>query len=215
MTEESWRAGWAGDFADLRGRRVESWVGVEWALREDVPGSGPQFHDPAVPCLQLWGLQAVFDDGGLFSICTYDDEAVSGLWRNRSEEFDAKLHDSSRWAEDGGVTRWRALRELPVGEVEEVTAYADEGQLAEVLLVIGGRPLLLMAGELYETWEDELEFHRLDESVLAFTDPAAAERVPWTPSRQDWSRAPTPLETARPEHRRQGRAKAERRPKDA
>ena len=69
--------------------------------------------------------------------------------------------------------------------VAEVTVYGDEGVVAEVLLVIGGRPLLLIAGELYETWTDDLEFHRLDESVLAFTDLGAADRVAWTTSRQD------------------------------
>ncbi|WP_330277594.1 hypothetical protein OG205_19185 [Lentzea sp. NBC_00516] len=174
----------AREFTALRGRRVESWVGVEWALRADVPGSGPQFHDPEVPCLQLWGLQAVLGDG-LFSICTFDEEAVSGLWRNRHEEFEAKLQDSVLWDEPGDCTRWRALSELPVGPIDEVTVYGDEGVVAEVLLVIGGRPLLLIAGELYETWTDDLEFHRLDESVLAFTDLAAADRVAWSTPRQD------------------------------
>lgn len=134
----------AREFTALRGRRVESWVGVEWALRADVPGSGPQFHDPEVPCLQLWGLQAVLGDG-LFSICTFDEEAVSGLWRNRHEEFEAKLQDSVLWDEPGDCTRWRALSELPVGPIDEVTVYGDEGVVAEVLLVIGGRPLLLIA----------------------------------------------------------------------
>ena len=184
MTGESRLAGWAREFAALRGRRIESWVGVEWALREDVAGSGAQFHDPEVPCLQLWGLQAVFDDGALFSVCTYDHETLCGLWRNRDAEFEAKLRNSRMWDEPGHGTRWRTLSELPAGEVEQVTCFADEGVLAEVLLEVGGRPLLLMAGELYETWRDELEFHRLEESVLAFTDPAAAGRISWTTPRQ-------------------------------
>ncbi|MEU3642628.1 hypothetical protein AB0E59_04530 [Lentzea sp. NPDC034063] len=184
MTGESELAACAREFTALRGRRVESWVGVEWALREDVPGSGPQFHDPEVPCLQLWGLQAVLGDG-LFSICTFDEETVSGLWRNRHEGFEAKLQDSGLWDEPGDCTRWRALSELPVGSIDEVTAYAEHDVLAEVLLVVGGRPLLLMAGELHETGTGGLEFHRLDESVLAFTAPAAADRVAWNTSRRD------------------------------
>lgn len=158
---------------------------MEFALREDVPGSGPQFHDPKVPCLQLWGLQAVFDDGGLFTVGTYEHyvrDAVCGLWRN--QEFDGRVQDPERWDDPVGGTRWRVLSELPVGLVDEVTVYGDDGVLAEVLLVLGGRPLLLMAGELYETWTDELEFHRLDESVLVFPDPAAAELISWiTPRR--------------------------------
>lgn len=51
-------------------------------------------------------------------------------------------------------------------------------------LRIGGRPLLLVAGELEETVEGGLLFHRLDESVLVFTDTAAAGVVPWTTSRR-------------------------------
>ncbi|MCX2947474.1 hypothetical protein [Lentzea sp. NEAU-D7] len=185
MTGESRLADWAREFADLRGRHVTSWVGVEWALREDVPESGPHvFHDPEVPCLQLWGLQAVFDDGGVFSVCTFDHDTLSGLWRNRDPEFEAKLRNARMWGEPGHGTRWRTLSELPAGEVEQVTCYADEDVLAEVLLEIGGRPLLLMAGELYETWTDELDFHRLDESVLAFTDPEAAGRISWNPARR-------------------------------
>lgn len=183
MEQETGTAARAREFADLRGRRVESWAGVEWALREDVPGSEPQFQDPAVPCLQLWGLQAVLDGGELFSVCTYDHDTLCGLWRNRHAEFEAKLQNAGMWGEPGHGTRWRALGELPVGPVEQVTAYADHDVLAEVSLTVGGRPLLLVAGELYETWADELEFHRLDESVLAFTDPRAADEVSW-----DWPR---------------------------
>lgn len=185
VDEESWRADRAREFAELRGRHVASWIGVEFALREDVPGIGPQFHDPQVPCLQLSGLQAMLDDGGLFTVGTYEHyvrDAVCGLWRH--QEFDGRIQDPSRWADPGGGTRWRVLSELPAGPVDEVTVYGDEGVLAEVLLVIGGRPLLLMAGELYETWTDDLEFHRLDESVLVFTDPAAAELISWSTPRR-------------------------------
>lgn len=183
MDQETWTAARAQEFAELRGRRVESWVGVEWALREDVPGSGPRFLDPAVPCLQLWGLQAVLDGGGLFSVCTYDNDTLCGLWRNRHADFETKLQNPRRWDEPGHGTSWRALSELPVGQVEQVTAFADHGMLAEVSLMIGGRPLLLVAGELYETWEDTLDFHRLDESVLVFTDLGAAEGISWKPPR--------------------------------
>lgn len=171
------------EFASLCGRRVESWVGVEWALREDVAGGGPQFEDPEVPCRQLWGLQAALDGGHAFSVGTYHDDAAFGLWPDSGAEFRDKLQDEGRW---DGVTRWSPLSELPTGQVDHVAVFADEveGVLAEVHLRIGGRPLLLIAGELEETREGELLFHRLDESVLAFTDPVAAEQVSWTSSRQ-------------------------------
>lgn len=70
-----------------------------------------------------------------------------------------------------------------------MTVFADEGVLAEVHLRIDGRSLLLIAGELAETpagtllftghqATTSLLFHRLNESVLACTDPAAVERAP-------------------------------------
>ncbi|WP_439656239.1 hypothetical protein ACSHWB_27840 [Lentzea sp. HUAS TT2] len=185
MDEEAWRADRVREFASLRGAHVESWIGVEFALREDVPDAGPHvFHDPAVPCLQLWGLLAVLE-GGRFGVGTYEHYDHCGLWRPQWEEFEARVQDPQWWREPGHGTRWRVLSELPAGPVDEVTVYGDEGVVAEVSLMVGGRPLLLIAGELYETWTDDLEFHRLDESVLAFTDPGAADRVAWTTPRQD------------------------------
>ncbi|WP_219150398.1 hypothetical protein [Amycolatopsis sp. TNS106] len=46
------------------------------------------------------------------------------------------------------------------------------------------RPLALVAGELEETHDRGPTFQRLDESVLAFTDLVAIERVPWSAARQ-------------------------------
>ena len=133
--DESWLADRAREFVSLRGRRVDSWIGVEFALREDVPGVGPQFHDPQVPCLQLWGLQAVLD-GSLFSIGTYQRDCAWGLWQHQWDEFEGKLQDAGRWDENRG-TRWRSLSELPTGQIGEVTVRTDSADsvLAEVLLV--------------------------------------------------------------------------------
>ncbi|MGB3437256.1 MAG: hypothetical protein WBA97_00780 [Actinophytocola sp.] len=183
MTRDDWVAEGSREFASLRGRRIDSWVGVEMALREDVAGSGPQFSEPAVPCLQLWGLQASLNDGSALSVGSYQDDACFGLWTDQEREFQDKLRDRGLW---DGIYRWRPLTELPTGQVDQVAVFVDEvdGVLAEVALRIGGRPLLLIAGELWETSEGGLEFHRLDESVLVFTDPAAAGHLDWIPSRQ-------------------------------
>lgn len=164
------------EFASLRGGRVESWIGVEWALRENLAGSRRQFDDPEVPCRQLRGLQATLDDGHAFSVRTYQHDTVFGLWHAPGAELQAKLQNAELW---DGVTRWRSLSELPTGMVDRVIVVADEVDdvLAEVHLRIGGQSLLLMAGELIETVEGGLSFHRLDESVLAFTDPAAAKQI--------------------------------------
>ncbi|MDT7787170.1 MAG: hypothetical protein QOF58_5589 [Pseudonocardiales bacterium] len=177
--EESWRADRVREFATLRGRHVESWVGVEWALREDVAGTGPQFRDPSVPFLQLWGLLANLDNSEAFSVGTYEHSTDCGLWRH--EWLRPKLQDQDRW---DGITRWQAFVDLPTGHVDEVAVFVGSSVVAEVLLTIGGRPLLLMAGEASETWGDELRFIWLDESVLVFTDPAAADLVPWASPRE-------------------------------
>ncbi|MBS2531978.1 hypothetical protein KGQ20_04265 [Catenulispora sp. NF23] len=168
------------DFTALYGRRVESWIGVEMALRDDVGDGSPQFSDPTVPCLQLLGLQACLDGGDVLTVGIYQDVDVFGLWpRPRAE---ARFQDASLFT---GALRWRRLTELPTGRVEYVATFADTGVLAEASLRIDARPLLLIAGELMETWDDELRFCRLDESVLVFTDPTAALQAPWTTSRSD------------------------------
>lgn len=165
----------------LRGRRVDSWVGVEMALwgAPDDDGSDPQFGGLEVPCLHLLGLQASRDHGGVVSVTTYQDDVFFGLLPS----LEAKFADGGRPWE--GIYRWRPLTELPTGRIEHVAVFADEGVLAEVHLRIGGQPLLLVAGELDGTPADGLLFHRLDDSVLAFTDLAAVEHAIWTSSRQD------------------------------
>ncbi|WP_447008250.1 hypothetical protein ACRAKI_17950 [Saccharothrix isguenensis] len=178
MARDAWVAETSRDFTSLRGRRVESWVGVEMALRESVAGGAPQFDDPEVPCLQLLGLQASLDHCGVLTVSVHQDHDVFGLWPRSHPEV--RFQDEGQW---NGIYRWRALTELPTGHVEYVAAFVDKGVLAEVGLRIDGRPLLLVAGELEETSEGGLLFHRLDESVLVFTDTAAAARVPWTTSR--------------------------------
>jgi hypothetical protein len=163
------------EFGRLRGRRITSWTGVEMALREESAEGVPQFEDPAVPCRQLLSLDASLDDGSVVRVGTYEDDTRWGL----------RLHPAAAEYAVGGIYRRRALPELPTGEIGGVSTFVDEGVLAEVVLRIQGRPLLLMAGELYESGKGPLlSFVRLDESVLAFTDPSAADSVAWVPARR-------------------------------
>ncbi|WP_410665231.1 hypothetical protein [Amycolatopsis sp. lyj-84] len=165
------------DFTALRGERIEAWAGVEMALREDVTGTGPHFADPDVPCLQLYSLQAWLDDGGAVDIGTYQDNEGFGLCSRSS----TRSHDDGRW---GGLYRWRSFPELPVGLVEHVAVFHEEDILAEAHFRIGTQPLVLLAGELEETHGGGLIFQRLDESVLAFTDPGAVDHSPWNTARR-------------------------------
>jgi hypothetical protein len=147
------------------------------ALREGVAGAiGPQFEDPAVGCLQLLVLSATLTDATLVGASTYQDDHGWGLWPLPRSPI-------GNLAERNGVYRMRTLPELPTGKVDGVSVVVDEGVLAEVVLSIRGRRLLLMAGEVYESGHGRLQFVRLDESVLVFTDPLAAESVDWIPDR--------------------------------
>jgi hypothetical protein len=176
VTSDDWLTGQARALESLRGRSVERWGGVElalWGAAED----DPRFGDATLPCLHLFGLQAVLTDGAVLSIDTAQDDAYFGLRTSPEARF-----DSGHWE---GIYRRRALPELPVGQVEQVAVFAAEGVLAEVDLRIDGRPLLLVAGELDGTPEDGLLLHWLDDSVLAFTEPGAAGHATWTMSRSD------------------------------
>lgn len=163
MARADWLNERVREFTALRGRTVRTWTGVEMAFFEDPP----RFEDPRAPFLQLLSLDATLD-GEVRSIVTYQDDDVWGLW---TQPLGPGGSD--------GIYRERHLPELPTGRIDDVTVRLEHDVPAEVLLSIGSRPLLLLAGEAYEDWGDNLYFCRLDESVLAFTDPAAADTIPW------------------------------------
>ena len=157
---------------------VVGWRGVEMAVR-DGDGAEPRFGGDGVPCLVFWGLLAILDDGTARRVDTDQDDDAWGLCFS--------VDGPRRWKvrEDGSGYRTREVTELPIGEITVLTVRFDTGRLlvAEVLLRIGGHDGLLMAGEPYEGQNGQLVWHRLDESVLVFTDPAGADDVSWIPER--------------------------------
>ncbi len=163
MARADWLTERVREFTALRGRTVRTWTGVEMAFFDDPP----RFADPRAPFLQLLSLDATLD-GEVLSVVTYQDDDQWGLW---TQPLGAGGSD--------GIYRERHLPELPTGRIDDVTVRLECGVLAEVLLHVGSRPLLLLAGEVYEDGDDNLHFCRFDESVLAFTDPASAATVPW------------------------------------
>lgn len=174
---DRWLAARVAEFAALRGRSVQSWSGVEMALRDDAPG-GPQFTDPDVPCLQLLQLRFRLDDGSRWSCDTYQDDDGWGLMLARSQA-------SAGPNAPEGIYRFRHLVELPTGVIRDVRVFLDGPTLAEVALRIGHSDLLLIAGELNEEWSGRLSWGRLDESVLAFTDPRQADQITWSTPRTE------------------------------
>jgi hypothetical protein len=175
VTRDSWLADRIAEFDRLRGSQIESWSGVEMALREETAECGPQFADPAVPCLHMLVLNVRLGGNTQATVHTCQDDDVWGLRLGESAD--------STTAEWTGIYRLRELSSLPIGEIDDVSVVIDEGVLAEVILCIRGRPVLLMAGEVYEAGRDRLRLVRLDESVLVFTDLSAAESADWHPQR--------------------------------
>jgi hypothetical protein len=163
VAREDWLTERVREFTALRGRTVRTWTGVEMAFFEDPP----RFADPRAPFLQLVSLDATLD-GEVVSVMTYQDDDVWGLWTQPPGPGGGD-----------GIYRERHLPELPTGPIDDVTVRLEHGVLAEVSLRIGTRPLVLLADEAYEDWGDNLYFCRPDESVLAFTDPAAVDTIPW------------------------------------
>ncbi len=160
------------EFKGLTGRVVESWRGIEMALREYTT-NGPQFSDPNVPCLQLVQLEATLDGDDCRTIDTYQDDACFGL-----RLAIPHLH-GQEWA---GIYRESELS-LPIGRIDAATVRLDTGTLAEVTLSIGSVSILLMAAEINERNNGSFEWHRFDESVLVFPEPADADQIEWIPPR--------------------------------
>lgn len=125
----------------LTGLTVSAWGGVEMALREESP-DGPLFTDPDVRFLQLSWLRLIADAGER-TIGIYQDNDWFGL---RLEDVGLPTPDDCH-----GIFRWRTL-DLATGHIDAVRVAFDEGTLARVTLTIDGQDLLLVAGEVYETW---------------------------------------------------------------
>lgn len=162
------------EFLALKDQVVRSWTGVEMAVRggDEVAS---EFGGRDVPCLQLWALRAEISNGATRTVAIYQDDDLFGLMIQANAGFGGD--------DVGHGYRVRALPELPMGPVRQVSVYVDADVLAEVSLRVGDRDLLLVAGEADEDQTGRLVWRRFDESVLAFPDPTAVEQVQWIPAR--------------------------------
>jgi hypothetical protein len=71
MARDEWIAERVQEFVALSGHWIDSWVGVEMALREAYPTDEPQFSDPAVPFRQLRQVSAFLRDSGPVAVGIY------------------------------------------------------------------------------------------------------------------------------------------------
>jgi hypothetical protein len=85
-----------------------------------------------------------------------------------------------------GIWRSVVATDLPTGHIDEVSVFVNESRLmvAEIELRLGQRSMRLVAGEVYEHIGHALSVAWGDESVLAFAEATAVDRVAWTGERQ-------------------------------
>jgi hypothetical protein len=163
----------ASRFEALVGLTLTGWRGVEMALYGGEDRGDAVFLDPRAPFQQLRLLRMELAGERTALVDTYQDDDGWGLWLTEREP---------RW--DGYYGIYREGRPaLPTGPIRSVAVWLYDGLLAEVRLRIGEQELLLVAGETSENWDGGFDLHWLDESVLVFTDTAAADWLPWKPAR--------------------------------
>jgi hypothetical protein len=131
----------------------------------DGPGDGEAvFENSSIPCRQCFVFELILDDDVLARFTTYQNDSVWGLWMHRiapgEEQGDAG---------NLGPGYRTTCPDLPVGAIDQVTTSLDEdGDIREVRLTIGERPITLLAGEFYEQFDGTLTLTLGDESVLVF-----------------------------------------------
>lgn len=155
--------------ADLSGREVLEWTGMEMALvwEEDESGTPTDvvWEHRSVPYLQLTVLSMWCTDGACFDLVSQFDDG-SGFYGL----YAAEIQDETRkrllreFSESPvSVFRTRRLAELPVGVIETVSERRDgQGLVVEALVSVGGAVMRLLSGEVYE----DLRIVGIDESVL-------------------------------------------------
>jgi hypothetical protein len=169
---------------------IVSWEGEEWALESDdqeEPTAWASPDDARTPYAWLRArgvgrdvVVHIYQDDGVFGLCFIPTGNPC-------------LPES-----DTGLLRSRQDIPLVIGRVNQVEVVYDTvvegglcpGLITEVLLHGDSRSTLLIAAEAYS----RNEWCLYDESVVALTDPTAADALQWSPRRQGW----TPTEGRRP-----------------
>lgn len=161
---QRWVAVQVVTFRSLCGLSVARWVGDEMAMREVGPSGAPQFHDPAIPYLQVCPLYVEFVGGSCKEILTYQN-----LWPDGWGLYLDPLYDGlpDACSEPGSIFRTRELHELPTGSIDDVRVVQDnKGDIVEVRLNVHGNCVTLWSGEVYEEIDGSLRIVRPDEHVL-------------------------------------------------
>jgi hypothetical protein len=140
-------------------------------------GVPARFSHPDWPFRQFLALNAWFSGGASSAFSTQQDDDAFGLFIGDGPD---------PGGESDGIFRSVVATDLPIGHIEEVSVFVDESRpiVAEIELRLGQRSMRLVAGEVYEGIGGAMSVTWLDESVLAFADATAVDRVAWTNERR-------------------------------
>ena len=142
----------------LEGAEVSQWFGLEHALSwveepDDQVTSVVWQHD-SVPFLQLGRVDLRLSTGATLSILGLMD----GMYLAHAAEDD---YDYS-----SPTTRWRELRELPIGVLRLLQVRRDGPYILEIELLVGSATVRLLAAEVEAQFDDTFRICEPDESVL-------------------------------------------------
>ena len=159
----------------LAGATISRWSGVDSDTSWSDEPDELVFLDPGGPFQQLIGLRAECADGLVLDLSAFYNSGDIG-------ELAIERSDGRAFPTRFGL-RESDLTNLPVGKVESIEFHlAEYGHdwraLVEVLLTIGGRPLLVVAAEIMPDHRGPI-YRWSDEDLFVFVDPAEADRVDW------------------------------------
>ena len=166
---------WTNDIATALDALIgHSVIGV---MLEEMALYGPDafgvFSHPDLPFFQAGILELRTDAGMILHIGTAQDDEAWSLWpRFIAPEACLAVRP------ENGCFRTRSMTEFPVGIISSIEyAPSHDGMIRDMSLVIGGRRVILLAGEVDEDFQGRLTVHDRDESVLIFLDESEYERT--------------------------------------
>jgi hypothetical protein len=135
------------------------------------PGDdAPFFTHPQLKFVQAQFLELRLENGHALTFGTAQDDDEWGIWPKRCAVDEGRLKPKD--AAPDSFFRTRSMPEFPLGQIVAVThEKTDRGNIQKITLSVGGREVILKAGEVYRENDGRLKILEWDESVLVFIDP--------------------------------------------
>lgn len=158
-------------WSELAGSTIVGWSGLDESAGTD---DELIFLDRGAPFQQLRALRLEREGAVALELSTYQDADAFGLALKPSS---GAPHPVTKWS------RVSDLSYLPTGPVERLEVRLDSRADSrptpiEAHLTIGGTPVLIVAAEVYPTW-NEPAYMWGDECFFVFADPTLADSVTW------------------------------------